>query len=84
MPCEVYASPLMAPNLSWTFSPPVLLVTVALGGAYLRRWRMEVGVFFQGVGPDASDDELRRIAPGYPVFRITRPPGTAADTDGNN
>src|SRR5690348_5626647 len=29
----------MAPNLSWTFSPPLLLVTIALGGAYLRRWR---------------------------------------------
>lgn len=38
--------------------------------AYLRRWKVEVGVFFQGVGPDASDDELRRIAPDYPVFRI--------------
>lgn len=45
--------------------PPVLR-------AYLRRWRMEVGVFFQGVGPDASDADLRRIAPGYPVFRIAR------------
>ncbi|WP_028922693.1 nitroreductase family deazaflavin-dependent oxidoreductase [Pseudonocardia acaciae] len=39
--------------------------------AYLRRWKFEVGVFFDGVGPDASDDELLRIAPGYPVFRIT-------------
>lgn len=38
--------------------------------AYLRRWRFEVGIFFQGVGPDATDDELRRIAPSYPVFRI--------------
>ncbi|HEX5504472.1 MAG TPA: nitroreductase/quinone reductase family protein [Thermomicrobiales bacterium] len=38
--------------------------------AYLRRWRVEIGAFFQGVGPDAPDDELRRIAPGYPVFRI--------------
>lgn len=38
--------------------------------AYLRTWKMEVGAFFDGVGPDASDDELRRIAPGYPVFRI--------------
>ena len=38
--------------------------------AYLARWRSEVGVFFDGVGPDASDDELRRIAPGYPVFAI--------------
>jgi deazaflavin-dependent oxidoreductase (nitroreductase family) len=39
--------------------------------AYLRRWKFEVGVFFSGVGPDASDEELLRIAPGYPVFRIT-------------
>jgi deazaflavin-dependent oxidoreductase (nitroreductase family) len=38
--------------------------------AYLRRWRVEVGVFFQGVGPDASEEELRRIAPDYPIFRI--------------
>jgi putative membrane protein len=28
----------MAPNLSWTFSPLVLAITVASGGAYLRRW----------------------------------------------
>jgi hypothetical protein len=38
--------------------------------AYLRRWRIEVGVFFQGVGPEAPEAELRRIAPDYPVFRI--------------
>ena len=37
---------------------------------YLRRWKWEVGQFFQGVGPDASDAELLDIAPGYPVFRI--------------
>jgi deazaflavin-dependent oxidoreductase (nitroreductase family) len=37
---------------------------------YLRRWAFEVGVFFDGVGASSSDDELRRIAPGYPVFRI--------------
>jgi deazaflavin-dependent oxidoreductase (nitroreductase family) len=37
---------------------------------YLRRWKWEVGQFFQGVGPDASDDELRAIASGYPVFEI--------------
>jgi deazaflavin-dependent oxidoreductase (nitroreductase family) len=40
--------------------------------AYLKRWKMEVGVFFDGVGPDASDAKLREIAPGYPVFRIER------------
>jgi deazaflavin-dependent oxidoreductase (nitroreductase family) len=38
--------------------------------AYLKRWKAEIGMFFQGVGPDAPDDELRRIAPGYPVFRL--------------
>jgi deazaflavin-dependent oxidoreductase (nitroreductase family) len=39
--------------------------------AYLERWKWEVGVFFGGVGPDAGDDELTRIAPDHPVFRIT-------------
>jgi deazaflavin-dependent oxidoreductase (nitroreductase family) len=38
--------------------------------AYLKRWKAEVGVFFDGVGPDSSDDELRRIAPNHPVFSI--------------
>ena len=38
---------------------------------YLRRWKWEVGAFFGGVGPDSSDDELRRIAPDHPIFRIT-------------
>jgi hypothetical protein len=31
--------------------------------AYLRRWKWEIGAFFQGVGPDASEADLRRIAP---------------------
>jgi deazaflavin-dependent oxidoreductase (nitroreductase family) len=43
----------------------------ALLRAYLKRWKMEVGVFFNGVGPDASDAQLLDIAPGYPVFRLT-------------
>ncbi len=38
--------------------------------SYLRRWKMEVGVFFDGVGPDASDPELEGIAGRHPVFRI--------------
>ena len=37
----------------------------------LKRWKAEVGVFFGGVSADSSDDELRRIAPDHPVFRIT-------------
>ena len=38
--------------------------------AYLKRWKFEVGVFFDGVGPDSDEQELRRIAPRHPVFRI--------------
>src|SRR4051794_13888667 len=38
--------------------------------AYLRRWKFEIGAFFPGIGPDASDDELAAIAAGYPVFRV--------------
>ena len=43
---------------------------VAILRAYLQRWKAEVGVFFDGVGPDATDDAIAAIAPGYPVFRI--------------
>ena len=39
--------------------------------AYLRRWKAEVGVFFDGVSADSPDDELRRIAPRHPVFALT-------------
>jgi deazaflavin-dependent oxidoreductase (nitroreductase family) len=38
---------------------------------YLERWKWEVGIFFGGVGPDASDEELLRIAPDHPVFRLS-------------
>jgi deazaflavin-dependent oxidoreductase (nitroreductase family) len=40
---------------------------------YLKRWKFEIGVFFEGVGADASDDELRAIAPRHPVFRVVPP-----------
>lgn len=39
--------------------------------AYLKRWRWEVGMFFDGVDAKASDEKLREIAPKYPVFRIS-------------
>ncbi len=39
--------------------------------AYLQRWKWEVGQFFDGVGPEASDTELLAVAPGYPVFAVT-------------
>jgi deazaflavin-dependent oxidoreductase (nitroreductase family) len=39
--------------------------------AYLKRWKAEVGVFFDGVSADSTDADLQRIAPHHPVFRIT-------------
>ena len=39
--------------------------------AYLERWKAEVGVFFDGAGPDSSDAELAAIAPKHPVFELT-------------
>lgn len=41
---------------------------VAVLRAYLRRWKAEVGVFFDGVDADSSDDELRAIAHKHPAF----------------
>jgi deazaflavin-dependent oxidoreductase (nitroreductase family) len=38
--------------------------------AYLAKWAWEVGQFFDGVGADATDEELAAIAPRHPVFRI--------------
>ena len=36
--------------------------------AYLRRWKFEVGMFFEGVGPDSTDAEFAAIAQRHPVF----------------
>jgi deazaflavin-dependent oxidoreductase (nitroreductase family) len=38
--------------------------------AYLKRWKFEVGAFFDGVGPDSGAPELLAAAPKHPVFRI--------------
>jgi deazaflavin-dependent oxidoreductase (nitroreductase family) len=38
--------------------------------AYLKRWKFEVGVFFDGVDAKAPEEKLREIAPGYPIFRV--------------
>jgi deazaflavin-dependent oxidoreductase (nitroreductase family) len=37
---------------------------------YLRLWWFESGVFFEGVNARSPEEDLRRIAPGYPVFLI--------------
>lgn len=37
---------------------------------YLKRWKAEVGVFFDGVGPGSTDEEIAAIATRHPVFRL--------------
>jgi len=54
---------LTAVELADDEKPPVLR-------AYLKRWKVEVGVFFDGVGPDSSERQLREAAPKHPVFRL--------------
>ena len=38
--------------------------------AYLKRWKVEVGIFFEGVGPDSTDEQLRAVAPRHPAFEV--------------
>ena len=38
--------------------------------AYLKRWKAEVGIFFEGTGPDSSDDQIRAIASKHPAFEV--------------
>jgi deazaflavin-dependent oxidoreductase (nitroreductase family) len=52
-----------AVELSDAEKPPVLR-------AYLKRWKFEVGVFFDGLDHTASDEEFLQVASGYPVFRL--------------
>jgi deazaflavin-dependent oxidoreductase (nitroreductase family) len=48
--------------------------------AYLRRWKAEVGVFFDGTSADSTDDELAAIAPRHPVFVLEPAPPAAPAT----
>ena len=41
--------------------------------AYLKRWKAEVGIFFEGTGPDSSDEQIRAIAPKHPAFEVLPP-----------
>jgi hypothetical protein len=55
---------LVARELSDSEKSPILR-------AYLRKWKMEVGAFFDGVSADSSEEELQRIAPDHPVFVLS-------------
>ena len=39
--------------------------------AYLRKWKMEVGIFFDGVTADSEEEDMLRIAPDHPVFLLS-------------
>ncbi|MGZ4603847.1 MAG: nitroreductase family deazaflavin-dependent oxidoreductase [Kineosporiaceae bacterium] len=41
---------------------------------YLRRWKFEVGMFFEGIDENATDDQIRAIAPSFPVFSLEAAP----------
>jgi deazaflavin-dependent oxidoreductase (nitroreductase family) len=40
--------------------------------AYLKRWGWEVGRFFEGLDANATDEQVRAMAPSFPVFRINQ------------
>jgi hypothetical protein len=39
--------------------------------AYLRRWKFETGMFFDGVTPDSTDAEWAAVAARHPVFEVS-------------
>ena len=43
--------------------PPVLR-------EYVRRWKFEVKMWFDGIDETSTDEELLASAPGFPVFRL--------------
>ena len=53
-----------AAELADADKPPVLR-------AYLKRWAWEVGMFFENITADSTDEQLLGIAPGFPVFRVS-------------
>ncbi len=58
-----HKKPFRAIEIQNESKPPILR-------AYLLRWKVEVGIFFEGVTAASSEEELQRIAPQHPVFRI--------------
>jgi deazaflavin-dependent oxidoreductase (nitroreductase family) len=36
--------------------------------AYLKRWKFEIGAFFEGVGPDSTDEQFQAVADKHPTF----------------
>ena len=53
-----------ATEIPVSYSVPILR-------AYLRRWKFEVGMFFDGVTPDSTDAEWAAVASRHPVFALS-------------
>jgi hypothetical protein len=45
--------------------PPILR-------AYLKKWAWETSMFFDGVTAKSTAEELLRVAPDHPVFKLER------------
>lgn len=58
------AEPFQATELADADKPDILR-------PYLKRWKAEVGIFFDGVSADSPASEIERIAPQHPVFRLS-------------
>src|SRR5579862_6470703 len=58
-----HRKPFRAIEIQNESKPPILR-------AYLRRWKVEVGIFFAGVSATSPEEEFQRIAPEHPVFHI--------------
>ncbi len=37
---------------------------------YLRRWKWEVGAFFEGIDDKSADADIAAVAAGFPVFAV--------------
>jgi deazaflavin-dependent oxidoreductase (nitroreductase family) len=55
---------------AYTATEVPLAATPEILRTYLRRWKFEVGMFFEGVGPDSTDAEFLAIAARHPVFAL--------------
>jgi hypothetical protein len=55
---------------AYTATEVPLAATPEILRTYLRRWKFEVGMFFEGVGPDSTDAEFLAVADRHPVFAL--------------
>jgi deazaflavin-dependent oxidoreductase (nitroreductase family) len=55
--------PIHVTELTDAEKPPVIR-------EYLRRWKWEVGTFFEGLDETATDEQILAVAPGFPVFAV--------------